>query len=168
MRTGTTARGIAITGAALLALAACSSGGSDKNSGGSGSSGGSGEKQVNVYGTDGNMGNALGDDFKDPGSLAGINQLVSGQDIHGTGDFGVELLDQSARCFRRRDDAVPGHDFEAGIDFRQGRRIRYQRGPRGRARGEQIDASCIHMRQCSCHAVEQNLDLAAGEIGRRR
>jgi ABC-type branched-subunit amino acid transport system substrate-binding protein len=72
MRTGTTARGIAITGAALLALAACSSGGGDKNSGGSGSSGGSGEKQVNIYGTDGNMGNALGKDFKEPGSLAGM------------------------------------------------------------------------------------------------
>src|SRR4051812_50142837 len=31
---------------------------------------------------------------------------------HGTGDFGVEPLNQRARRFRGRDDAVPGHDFE--------------------------------------------------------
>jgi ABC-type branched-subunit amino acid transport system substrate-binding protein len=71
MRTGSTARGIAITGAALLALTACGGG----NGGGgdnAGSGGGDGEKQVKVYGTDGNMGNALGEDFKDKGSLAGM------------------------------------------------------------------------------------------------
>ncbi|MCW2702330.1 MAG: ABC-type branched-chain amino acid transport system periplasmic component-like protein [Blastococcus sp.] len=69
MRTGTTARGIAIAGAALLAVTAC--GGGSSNSSGSGSSG-SGTKQVNVYGTDGNMGNALGKDFTNPGSLQGM------------------------------------------------------------------------------------------------
>src|SRR3954471_12439566 len=69
MRTGTTARGIAVTGAVLLAVAACG-GGSDNNS--SSGQSDSGEKQVNVYGTDGNMGNALGKDFQDPGSLAGM------------------------------------------------------------------------------------------------
>src|SRR3954470_24133285 len=71
MRTGTIARSIAVSGAALLAVAACG-GGSDNNSS-SGSSSGSGEKQTNVYGTDGNMGNALGEDFKDKGSLAGMS-----------------------------------------------------------------------------------------------
>jgi ABC-type branched-subunit amino acid transport system substrate-binding protein len=71
MRTSTTARGVAIAGAALLALTACGGGGDkggDKNAGGSNG----GEKQVNIYGTDGNMGNALGEDFKDKGSLAGM------------------------------------------------------------------------------------------------
>jgi ABC-type branched-subunit amino acid transport system substrate-binding protein len=68
MRTGTTARGIAITGAALLALTACGGGdGGSTNAGGGG-----GEKQVNLYGTDGNMGNALGEDFKEKGALAGM------------------------------------------------------------------------------------------------
>ena len=66
MRTGTFARATALSGAALLALTAC--GGSSDDSGGSGSSGGaSSEKQVNVYGTDGNMGNALGEDFDENG-----------------------------------------------------------------------------------------------------
>src|SRR3954467_9188337 len=69
MRTGTTARSIAVTGAALLALTACGGGGGD-SSGDSGAD--SGEKQVNIYGTDGNMGNALGEDFSEKGSLAGM------------------------------------------------------------------------------------------------
>ena len=72
MRTGTTARGIAVTGAALLALTAC--GGGSDDSGGSNSRGDSGseEKQINIYGTDGNMGNALGEDFDEQGALAGM------------------------------------------------------------------------------------------------
>jgi ABC-type branched-subunit amino acid transport system substrate-binding protein len=69
MRTGTIARSIAVAGAALLAVSAC--GGSSDNTS-SGSSGTNGEKQVNVYGTDGNMGNALGGDFTKKGSLAGM------------------------------------------------------------------------------------------------
>jgi hypothetical protein len=69
MRTRTTARSIAVTGAALLALTACGGGdgGTDTADGGD-----SGEKQVNVYGTDGNMGNALGEDFNEEGALAGM------------------------------------------------------------------------------------------------
>ena len=54
----------------LLAAAAC--GGSDEG-GGSSNGGGTDEaKQVNVYGSDGNMGNALGEKFTEPGSLAGM------------------------------------------------------------------------------------------------
>src|SRR3954453_7066171 len=71
MRTGTIARSIAVTGAALLAVSAC--GGSSDNNSSSGSSGSSGEKQTKVYGTDGNMGNALGEDFTKQGSLAGMS-----------------------------------------------------------------------------------------------
>jgi ABC-type branched-subunit amino acid transport system substrate-binding protein len=69
MRTRTTARGIAAAGAALLALTAC--GGGD-DGGGTAAEGGSEEKQVNIYGTDGNMGNALGEDFTENGALAGM------------------------------------------------------------------------------------------------
>src|SRR5688500_8087085 len=69
MRTGTTARSIAVTGAALLALTACGGGG-EEEAGGTGAD--SGEKQINIYGTDGNMGNALGEDFSEEGSLAGM------------------------------------------------------------------------------------------------
>jgi len=69
MRTGTTARSIAVTGAALLAITACG-GGSDDEGGDTGTD--SAEKQVNIYGTDGNMGNALGEDFSEEGSLAGM------------------------------------------------------------------------------------------------
>jgi ABC-type branched-subunit amino acid transport system substrate-binding protein len=69
MRTGTTARGIAVTGAALLAITACGGGGDDEG-GDTGTD--SGEKVVNIYGTDGNMGNALGEDFSEEGSLAGM------------------------------------------------------------------------------------------------
>ncbi len=68
MRTRTTARSIAVVGAALLAVSAC--GGGDDESGSTGAD--SAEKQVNIYGTDGNMGNALGEDFDKDGSLAGM------------------------------------------------------------------------------------------------
>jgi len=70
MRTGTTARSIAVTGAALLALTACG-GGSGDNGGGSGDSG-SEAKQIKVYGTDGNVGDPLGEQFSDKGALAGM------------------------------------------------------------------------------------------------
>ncbi|MGY1827877.1 MULTISPECIES: ABC transporter substrate-binding protein [unclassified Blastococcus] len=71
MRTGTTARSIAVTGAALLALTACG-GGDEGGTSAEGGGGGEGEKQVNVYGTDGNMGNALGESFSEQGALAGM------------------------------------------------------------------------------------------------
>lgn len=88
MRTGTTARGIAVTGAALLALTACGGGG---DSGGSASdSGGGGEKQVNVYGTDGNMGSTLGEKFQKPGSLAGMKGTTPLTQL--SGDFTARLL----------------------------------------------------------------------------
>jgi Periplasmic binding protein len=68
MRTRTTARSIAVVGAALLAVTACG-GGDDE---GGSSDGESAEKQINIYGSDGNMGNALGEDFSEEGELAGM------------------------------------------------------------------------------------------------
>jgi hypothetical protein len=87
MRTGTTARGIAVTGAALLALTACGGG----DSGDTADSGDSGEKQVNVYGTDGNMGNALGEDFSEQGSLAGMKGTLPLTDL--SQDFRDRLME---------------------------------------------------------------------------
>ena len=73
MRTGILARNAAVAAAALLVLTACGGGGEEGGGGGdaAGETGG-GERQVNVYGTDGNMGNALGESFTAPGSLAGM------------------------------------------------------------------------------------------------
>ncbi len=74
MRTGILARNAAVSAAALLVLTACG-GGDDSGGGGGGDAAGGtggGERQVNVYGTDGNMGNALGESFTAPGSLAGM------------------------------------------------------------------------------------------------
>jgi hypothetical protein len=71
MRTRTYARSIAVTSAALVALTAC--GGGDEGGGDTGGdAGGGGEKQVNIYGTDGNMGSTLGEDFEEQGALAGM------------------------------------------------------------------------------------------------
>ncbi|MCW2683129.1 MAG: ABC-type branched-chain amino acid transport system periplasmic component-like protein [Blastococcus sp.] len=87
MRTGTTARGIAVTGAVLLAVTACGGGGdSEGESGGS-----SAEKQVNVYGSDGNMGNALGKDFSEKGALDGMKGTTPLTDI--SQDFKDRLLE---------------------------------------------------------------------------
>ena len=71
MRTGILARNAAVAAAALLVLTACGGGGDDSG-GDSAAGGGGGERQVNVYGTDGNMGNALGESFSQQGSLAGM------------------------------------------------------------------------------------------------
>jgi len=69
MRTGTTARSIAVTGAALLAVTACGGG----DSGGSGDTkADSGPKEIKVYGTDGNVGDPLGEQFQEKGALAGM------------------------------------------------------------------------------------------------
>ncbi len=71
MRTGTFARAVAVSGAVLLAATACG-GGSDSDDAAATGGGDGGSKQVNVYGTDGNMGNALGADFTEEGALAGM------------------------------------------------------------------------------------------------
>jgi Periplasmic binding protein len=88
MRTGILARSAAVSAAALLVLTAC--GGSDDK--GSSASGGStsGEKQVNVYGSDGNMGNALGKNFTNPGALAGMKGTLPLTEL--SGDFRDRLL----------------------------------------------------------------------------
>jgi hypothetical protein len=88
MRTGTTARSIAVTGAALLALTACG-GGSDDSGGESGAD--SGEKQVNLYGSDGNMGNALAEDFDEDGALDGMKGTTPLTEL--SGDFKDRLLE---------------------------------------------------------------------------
>ena len=72
MRTRTYARSIAVTSAALVALTACGGGSDDSGGGSGGDASGDAEKQVNIYGTDGNMGNALGEDFTEQGALAGM------------------------------------------------------------------------------------------------
>ena len=74
MRTGFTVRGIAATGAALLALTACGGGGDEEDTGAGGeTTAEGGDTQTNLYGSDGNMGSALGDSFTDdPGALAGM------------------------------------------------------------------------------------------------
>ncbi|WP_409332268.1 ABC transporter substrate-binding protein [Trujillonella humicola] len=80
MRIGRSARGIAVTSVALIALAACGGddgddnesaggGGGEATTGGGGGGGGGG---VNIYGSDGNMGSALGEQFTTPGDLAGM------------------------------------------------------------------------------------------------
>jgi len=89
LRTGTIARATALSGAALLALTAC--GGSSDDGGGDTGGDASSEKQVNVYGTDGNMGNALGEDFDENGALAGMKGTTPLTEL--SGDFTDRLLE---------------------------------------------------------------------------
>src|SRR3712207_4215058 len=72
MRTATPLRAAVLAAAALLTVTAC--GGGDDPAAADG--GGSAEKQVNVYGADGNMNNGLGEDFSEPGVLAGMRGTV--------------------------------------------------------------------------------------------
>src|SRR3712207_951171 len=89
MRTGILARSAAVSAAALLVLTAC--GGSDEEGGSAEGGDGGGEKQVNIYGTDGNMGNALGDDFDETGALAGMKGTTPLTDL--SEDFKNRLLE---------------------------------------------------------------------------
>ena len=97
MRTGTFARATALSGAALLALTACG-GSSDSGSAGSSSSS-SGEKQVNVYGTDGNMGNALGEDFDQKGALAGMKGTLPLTELSGDFKDRLKQVDPNLKDF---------------------------------------------------------------------
>ena len=93
MRTGILARNAAIASAALLVLTACGGGGDEGGTAAEGEGGG--EQTVNVYGTDGNMGNALGESFTQPGALAGMS--------------GTTPLTELSSDFRERLDATyPG------------------------------------------------------------
>ncbi|MGY1706890.1 ABC transporter substrate-binding protein [Geodermatophilus sp. SYSU D00697] len=89
MRTGILARSAAVSAAALLVLTACG-GGDDEGGSASGGGGDSGEKQVNVYGSDGNMGNALGEDFTEQGALAGMKGTLPLTEL--SGDFRDRLM----------------------------------------------------------------------------
>jgi hypothetical protein len=89
MRTGPTVRGIAVTGAALLALTACGGGG-DNTDTGAGQTSEGGDTKTNIYGTDGNMGNALGESFKEQGALAGMSGTTPLTEL--SGDFKDKLL----------------------------------------------------------------------------
>jgi hypothetical protein len=86
MRSGKSVRTIAVSGAALLALAACGGGSDDGGS----SSSGSDEKQINVYGTDGNVGDPLGEQFTDKGALQGMKGTTPLTDL--SQDFRDRLL----------------------------------------------------------------------------
>ena len=90
MRTGTFARAVAVSGAVLLAATACG-GGSDSDDAAATGGGDGGTKQVNVYGTDGNMGNALGEDFDEDGALAGMKGTTPLTEL--SGDFTDRLLE---------------------------------------------------------------------------
>jgi ABC-type branched-subunit amino acid transport system substrate-binding protein len=105
MRTGTTARGIAVTGAVLLAVTACGGGDSGGESGDS-----SAEKQVNLYGTDGNMGNALGKDFEEDGALAGMKGTLPLTDL--SADFRDRLLEVDPEL---QDYNYAGETYDAAV-----------------------------------------------------
>lgn len=58
-------RAAAVAATVLIAAAACSTGGDDGEDGGSAGN-------IQIYGTDGNIGNALGEDFQEEGALEGM------------------------------------------------------------------------------------------------
>ena len=87
MRTGRFARAIGVSSAVLLAVTAC---GSDDDNGG-GDSSSSEEAVTNIYGSDGNMGSALGDQFTDQGALAGMKGTTPLTDLGQ--DFKDRLLE---------------------------------------------------------------------------
>ena len=102
MRTGILARTAAVSAAALLVLTACGGGGDDGGDGGGDTGaggGGGGERQVNVYGTDGNMGNALGESFSQEGSLAGMKGTTPLTELGGDFTDRLRQIDPNLQDF---------------------------------------------------------------------
>jgi len=89
MVNGKIGRIAAVSTALLLAATAC--GGSDDEGGDSGGGSTDEAKQVNVYGSDGNMGNALGEKFTEPGSLANMRGTTPLTEL--SSDFTDRLLE---------------------------------------------------------------------------
>jgi ABC-type branched-subunit amino acid transport system substrate-binding protein len=85
MRTGMFARAFAVSGAVVLAATACGGG----DSGGSASSSSGNSNVTNIYGSDGNMGSSLGDQFTDQGALAGMKGTTPLTDL--SADFKKRL-----------------------------------------------------------------------------
>ena len=89
MRTHPTlGRTLALSATVLLAATAC--GGSSDDTDAAAPSSDAGAKTVNVYGADGNMNNGLGEDFSEPGVLAGMRGTVLLTDL--AQDFRDRLL----------------------------------------------------------------------------
>ena len=114
MRTGTIARGIAVTGAVLLAVTAC--GGGSDDSGSSDQRPTSSEKQVKIYGTDGNMGNALGEKFTEQGSLAGMKGTLPLTDLSSDFKDRLKTVDPKLQDFN-----YAGESYDARARSRPGR-----------------------------------------------
>jgi Periplasmic binding protein len=85
VRTGSTARGIAAAGVALIALTACGGGGSEDPETDAGATSEGGDTSTKIYGSDGNMGNALGESFTEPGQVAGMSGTTPLTEL--SGDF---------------------------------------------------------------------------------
>ena len=81
-------RAVATAGAMLLAVSACGGGGDEPTTGSDPSS--EGPKQVNIYGSDGNCGNALGENFTEDGALDGLQCTTPLTEL--SGDFRDRLL----------------------------------------------------------------------------
>jgi hypothetical protein len=91
VRTGSTVRGIAATGVALLALTACGGGGEDDPDDNAGATS-EADTQTNIYGSDGNMGSALGNSFtEEPDALAGMRGTTPLTEL--SSDFTDRLLE---------------------------------------------------------------------------
>jgi Periplasmic binding protein len=93
MRYGPPARSIAVTGAALLALTACGGGGGDEPETDAGApSSEEGSTQTRIYGSDGNMGSALGNSFtEEPDALLGMRGTTPLTELGS--DFTDQLLE---------------------------------------------------------------------------
>src|SRR3712207_3207396 len=89
MRTRSTASSVA-AGVALLALTACGGGGNDAATDADTTTEAE-EKQVKVYGTDGNIGDPLGEQFEDPADLAGVKGTTPLTDL--SDEFKNRLLE---------------------------------------------------------------------------
>lgn len=90
MRTGMYARAFGVSTAVLLAVTACSS---DDDGGGGGDGGSTEEAVTNIYGSDGNMGSSLGDQFTDPGALAGMRGTTPLTDLSSDFKGRLDALD---------------------------------------------------------------------------
>jgi len=158
-------RAVAAVGATLIAATACSDDGGGTTGTGETTAGNgetttseeSGPKQVNVYGTDGNVGNALGGEFSEPGALVNMKGTTPLTELGE--DFTSRLLEIDPDL---EDFNYAGETYDAGVVIALAAEI--ARTNDGNVFKEQINGVTTAGEACTDYASCLAIVAAGGDV----
>jgi len=158
-------RAVAAVGATLIAATACSDDGGGTTGTGETTTGNgetttseeSGPKQVNVYGTDGNVGNALGGEFSEPGALVNMKGTTPLTELGE--DFTSRLLEIDPDL---EDFNYAGETYDAAVVISLAAEI--ARTNDGNVFKEQINGVTTAGEKCSDYASCLSIVQAGGDV----